>query len=64
MDKYPDKKICMRILYKDYNVSTEDREAYKKAYDFLKEKKDAICVGKTEEVPVGEPSGDSPEVVG
>jgi hypothetical protein len=40
MIKYPNKGMCLRIMYKDYKVEKEDRLTFVKAYDLLKEKGD------------------------
>ena len=33
--KYPNKKTCMRLLYKDYKVVKEERDKWRKAFDFV-----------------------------
>lgn len=55
--KYPNKKVCMRLLYKDYNVKKKDRGIWRDAFDLVKEKLDARMAtqeikGKNEEVEV------------
>ena len=54
--KYPNKKTCMRLLYKDYKVEKEERDRWRKAFDFVVENLNANRNG--EEVKVeGEEEG-------
>jgi len=39
--KYPSKRVCLRVLYKDYKVDKDNRESWRKAYDYIKGKLDA-----------------------
>ena len=55
--KYPSKRVCLRILYKDYKVKDDDKDKFRQAFDLVKGNIDAGGTGtqaesQSEEVEV------------
>ncbi len=56
IEKYPSKRVCLRVLYKDYSVEKEDRESWRNAYDYV------LSGLENAEVATQETKGESEEV--
>ena len=49
--KYPEKRICMRTLYKDYSVDKKERDKWRQAFDLVVENLNARDVTQEAETP-------------